>query len=75
MQILLRVGVRTSYLADNYSRSGGIAQEFGWHVQFVCRLQDHIQCFSEGAEEVGDELRAPVGCDMGWNSMLREYVQ
>jgi hypothetical protein len=56
----------------------GLVGAFGLSVAFRVvsrgKMKGHIQCFSEGMEEVGDELRAPVRCNMGWNSMLREYV-
>jgi hypothetical protein len=57
----------------------GLVGTFGLSVAFRVvsggEMKGHVQCFSEGTEEVGDELHAPVGRDMGWNSMLREYVQ
>jgi hypothetical protein len=57
----------------------GLVGAFGLSVTFRVitggKMKGHIQCFSEGTEEVRDELRALVGHDMGWNFMLREYVQ
>ena len=38
-------------------------------------MEGHSECFSEGAEEVGDEFRTSVGGDMGWDSMLGEHVR
>ena len=37
-------------------------------------MEGHSKCFSEGAEEVGDEFRTSVGGDMGWDSVLGEHV-
>jgi hypothetical protein len=38
-------------------------------------MEFHVQGFSEGPEKVGDELRAAIGSDMGWNTVLGEYVK
>jgi len=38
-------------------------------------VESHVEHFSEGAEEVGYELRATVGGDVRRNSVLREDVE
>ena len=38
-------------------------------------VESHVERFSEGAEEVRNELRAMVGGDVRWNSVLREDVE
>ena len=37
-------------------------------------MEGHSKCFSERAEEVGDEFRTSVGGDMGWDSVLGEHM-
>ena len=37
-------------------------------------MEGHSECFSERAEEVGDEFQTSVGGDMGWDSMLGEHM-
>jgi len=38
-------------------------------------MQGHSECFSEQAEEVGDELRTSVGGDMGGYSMFGKHMR
>jgi len=37
-------------------------------------MQGHSECFSEGAEEVGDELQTSVGGDMGGYSVFGKHM-
>ena len=38
-------------------------------------VQGHSECFSERAEEVGDELRTSVGGDMGGYSVFGKHMR
>ena len=40
-------------------------------------MEFHVQGqgFTQGPEEVGDELRSSIGGDMGRNSMLGKYME
>jgi len=34
------------------------------------KVKLHVQCGSEGSEEVGNEFRSAIGSDVAWNTML-----
>ena len=38
-------------------------------------MECHVQGFTQGPEEVGDELQTSIGGDMRWNSMIGEYMK
>ena len=37
-------------------------------------MEGHSKCFSERAEEVGDEFQTSIRGDMGWDSVLGEHM-
>jgi len=38
-------------------------------------MKFHVQCGSEGLEEVGYKFHAAIGSDVAWNAMLGEDVE
>jgi len=38
-------------------------------------MKFHVQCGSEGLEEMGYKFRAVIGSDMAWNTMLGENME
>ena len=38
-------------------------------------MECHIQGFTQGPEEVEDELQTSIGSDVRWNSVLGEYME
>ena len=38
-------------------------------------MKFHVQGFTQGPEEVGDELQTSIGGDVGWNSVLRVHME
>jgi len=38
-------------------------------------MKFHVQCGSEGPEEMGYEFHTMIGSDVAWNAMLGENVE
>jgi len=38
-------------------------------------VEFHVKGLSEGSEEVGDKLYTSVGGNVGWDSVLGEYME
>lgn len=71
--VLLVVAIYADVLLQGLVSALGLSVAFG--VVAGGEVKSHVECFSEGAEEVGYELRATVGGDVRRNSVLREDVE
>ena len=38
-------------------------------------VEFHVQGFTQGLKEVGDELQTSIGGDVRWNSMFWEHME
>jgi len=70
--VLLVIAVDSEILLECLVRPLGLTISF-WVVTRG-EMQGHSECFSERAEEVGDELRTSVRGDMGGYSMFGKHV-
>jgi len=70
--VLLVVAVDSEILFESLVHPLGLTISF-WVIARG-EMQGHSECFSERAEEVGDELQTSVGGDMGGYSMFGKHV-
>jgi hypothetical protein len=73
MQTWQVVATRTNCPVDNCNTLRGTVLEFGLRIWFD--VQIHIESFSEGPEEVGNEFQSLVRCHVTWDTVLQEYMQ
>jgi len=71
--VLLVVTVDSEILFESLVHPLGLTISF-WVITRG-EMQGHSECFSERAEEVGDELRTSVGGDMGGYSVFGKHMR
>ena len=71
--VLLVIAVNPKVLLQGLVGPFCLTVAFGVVTQ--CEVELHVEHGPKRAEEMGDELGASVGSDMGRNSVLREDVQ
>ena len=69
----LVVAIDSEVLFQSLNSLFGLSVTFG--MISGSEMKFHVQCGSEGPEEVGNKFRATIGGDVAWNTMLGEDVE
>ena len=70
---MLVVAIDSEVLFQSLISLFGLSITFGMISR--SEMEFHVQCGSEGPEEVGYKFRAMIRSDVAWNAMLGENVE